>query len=217
MGGLQVGALIEHSTNIISAREFLANRRPTAHLFDLAPHMDPAAFQPGDEVDAEALYAMVRTEGERQSDVRLLVDNGQRHLGLANALARSLRCDVYLTPDGGQVRYVRETSPGGDLWDAIAIDVVSGEPTDWLVVRPTDLPAGVATWFVTARGRLRQSSGLVKVDLPTESRIRCLWVAFAGCAVLMSGTAVYFHSAAETPCHDGEAAGRDAPKWKRRV
>jgi hypothetical protein len=33
---------------------------------------------------------------------------------------------------------------------------------------------------------------LVKVDLPTESRIRSLWVAFAGCTVLMSGTAVYF-------------------------
>lgn len=33
---------------------------------------------------------------------------------------------------------------------------------------------------------------LIRPTLPTESRIRCLWVAFAGCAVLMSSTAVYF-------------------------
>ena len=35
---------------------------------------------------------------------------------------------------------------------------------------------------------------LIKPDLAVESRIRCLWVAFAGCAVLMSSTAVYFLS-----------------------
>ncbi len=33
---------------------------------------------------------------------------------------------------------------------------------------------------------------LIKVDLSIESRIRCLWGAFAGCTVLMSSTAVYF-------------------------
>ena len=33
---------------------------------------------------------------------------------------------------------------------------------------------------------------LIKVDLSVESRIRCLWGSFAGCAVLMSSTAVYF-------------------------
>lgn len=35
---------------------------------------------------------------------------------------------------------------------------------------------------------------LIRSDLPIESRIRCLWVAFAGIAVLMSSTAVYFLS-----------------------
>jgi hypothetical protein len=35
---------------------------------------------------------------------------------------------------------------------------------------------------------------LIKTDLPVESRIRSLWVAFAGIAVLMSSTAVYFLS-----------------------
>jgi len=35
---------------------------------------------------------------------------------------------------------------------------------------------------------------LIRPDLPAESRIRCLWVAFAGIAVLMSSTAVYFLS-----------------------
>jgi hypothetical protein len=33
---------------------------------------------------------------------------------------------------------------------------------------------------------------LIRRDLPSESRIRSLWIAFAGCAVLMSSTAVYF-------------------------
>lgn len=33
---------------------------------------------------------------------------------------------------------------------------------------------------------------LIRSGLPAESRIRCLWVAFAGVAVLMSSTAVYF-------------------------
>lgn len=32
---------------------------------------------------------------------------------------------------------------------------------------------------------------LIRPDLPAESRIRYLWLAFAGCAVLMSSTAVY--------------------------
>jgi len=35
---------------------------------------------------------------------------------------------------------------------------------------------------------------LIRPDLPAESRIRCLWVAFTGIAVLMSSTAVYFLS-----------------------
>lgn len=35
-------------------------------------------------------------------------------------------------------------------------------------------------------------SRLITPELPLESRIRCLWVAFAGVAVLMSSTAVYF-------------------------
>ncbi len=33
---------------------------------------------------------------------------------------------------------------------------------------------------------------LIRRNLSDESRIRCLWIAFAGCAVLMSSTAVYF-------------------------
>ena len=35
---------------------------------------------------------------------------------------------------------------------------------------------------------------LIRPDLPTESRIRCLWLAFAGVAMLMSSTGVYFLS-----------------------
>ena len=35
---------------------------------------------------------------------------------------------------------------------------------------------------------------LIRTDLPDESRIRCLWLAFAGCAMLISSTGVYFLS-----------------------
>jgi hypothetical protein len=35
---------------------------------------------------------------------------------------------------------------------------------------------------------------LLRRDLPAESRIRCLWLAFAGCAILISSTGVYFLS-----------------------
>ncbi|GLP74458.1 hypothetical protein TUM20983_15680 [Mycobacterium antarcticum] len=35
---------------------------------------------------------------------------------------------------------------------------------------------------------------LMRTNLPTESRIRCLWLAFAGCAMLISSTGVYFLS-----------------------
>lgn len=33
---------------------------------------------------------------------------------------------------------------------------------------------------------------LMRTDLPVEARIRCLWLAFTGCAMLISSTAVYF-------------------------
>jgi hypothetical protein len=37
---------------------------------------------------------------------------------------------------------------------------------------------------------------LIRPGLPTESRIRCLWLAFAGCAMLLSGTGVDFSAEA---------------------
>ena len=43
-------------------------------------------------------------------------------------------------------------------------------------------------------GAIVITTRLIRADLPTESRIRSLWVAFAGIAVLMSSTAVYFLS-----------------------
>jgi hypothetical protein len=150
----------------VSIAEFLANRRSLPHLFDLeAGH---SAFQPGAaESPGAPIYATIRTKGERHTDVRLLIDDGEQYTGLAKALARNLGCDVYLTPHGACMRYVRESSSlAGTSWDAMAVDRQTGEPVPWLVVRPAALPADVPTWFTTIRGRLRQSSGLVSVTLP---------------------------------------------------
>ena len=152
----------------VTVQDYLANRRSLPHLFDLAPHRDAAAFTPGAaESPGAAVYATIRTQGERNTDVRLLVDDGEQHTGLAKAIARNLGCDVYLCPDGAVLRFVRESSSlAGDSWDVIAVDRGSGEPVPWLVVRPAALPPDVPTWFTTIRGRLRQSSGLVSVALP---------------------------------------------------
>jgi hypothetical protein len=109
----------------------------------------------------------VRTGGEPDADVRLLVDDGERFLSAAVELATNLRRDVYLTAHGAFVRFERESSPvTGDSWEAVAVDRGTGEPAPWLVVRPADLPATVPTWFASIRGRLRRATGLVTLPLP---------------------------------------------------
>ena len=93
--------------------------------------------------------------------------------------------------------------------------VIKSKPTQGFWT-PTDDPGWKWLWWQYALADTRYVSGnpwifaleivgvctgatvfvmwlrLVRPTLPTESRIRCLWVAFAGCAVLMSSTAVYF-------------------------
>jgi hypothetical protein len=152
----------------VTVAEYVAHHRPIPHLFELAPALDAGAFQPGAaESPGATVYTLIRTRGERHTDVRLLVDDGEHHAGLAKAIARNLGCDVYLTPAGASVRCVRESSSlTGDSWDAVAVDRTTGDPVHWLVVRAAALPAAVPTWFTTIRGRLRQSVGLVSVALP---------------------------------------------------
>lgn len=62
---------------------------------------------------------------------------------------------------------------------------VSGNP--WVFALEVVGVATGATVFV-------MWTKLIRSGLPIESRIRCLWVAFASIAVLMSSTAVYFLS-----------------------
>jgi hypothetical protein len=159
---------LHESVQEVTVQEFIAHYRPMPHMFDLAYHMDPSAFSPdGRSAFGASLASTIRARGERETDVRLLVDNGERYLTLANDLANTLHCDVYLTPHGSHVRYVHESSQlSGDLWEAVAVDTATGEPVEWLVVRPLGLPDGVDAWFTSARGRLRQSNGLVTVALP---------------------------------------------------
>ncbi|MBX6752266.1 MAG: hypothetical protein IRY85_21830, partial [Micromonosporaceae bacterium] len=158
----------------VTREEYLAHRRRIPYLFEITPELDPAAFDEQTVIDGEqpeisgtALASTVRARGDRDTDVRLLVDDGERHLALANDLANTLGCDVYLTPRGAVVRYLRESNPiTGDTWEAVAVDPASGEPVDWVVARPLGLPSSAATWFVSVRGRLRRGQGLVTVALP---------------------------------------------------
>jgi hypothetical protein len=151
----------------VSVTEYLAHRRPLPYLYDLAPHHDPEAFSPQGPPLGAPLFATIRAGGGRRTDVRLLVNDGESYENLIRSLNEILRCDVYVTPRGADVRFAREATPvSGQEWEATAIDRESGEPVPWVVVRPPDLPAHVATWFVSARGRLRPNAGLVTVTLP---------------------------------------------------
>jgi hypothetical protein len=152
----------------VSVDDYLTNRQPVPHLFDVTRQMDPAAFEAeATKPDIATIAGIVRTRGERHTDVRLLVEDGERFVGLAAELAELLRCDVFLTRHGARIRFVRESSNvAGKTWDAISVDQATGDPVDWLVVRPADLPDDAPMWFVTASGRLRQGSGLVTVSLP---------------------------------------------------
>jgi hypothetical protein len=155
---------------------YLTERHPVPHLFEIGPDQfaltrdtpgATEAAEPGAPDAVTALASVVRARGGRDTDVRLLVDEGERHLELAADLADNLHCDVYLTRRGAGVRYVHERSAAtGDTWDAVAIDLASGTPTDWLVVRPPGLPTTAATWFSSVQGRLRPGRGLVTVGLP---------------------------------------------------
>ncbi|NTY63849.1 emopamil-binding protein [Mycolicibacterium sphagni] len=60
---------------------------------------------------------------------------------------------------------------------------VSGNPWTF-ALEVVGVTTGVNLFVVWTR--------LIRPDLALESRIRCLWVAFAGVAILMSSTAVYF-------------------------
>ncbi len=142
---------------------YLAEHRALPHLFPLDPTIA------GDDAEdmVSSLASIVRARGDRETDVCLLADDGERHLGLAQGLADLLRCDVYLTPGGAKVRYVHIRTPAtGDMWEAIALDPASGQPVDWLVVRPAGLPSSAATWFTSDQGQLRRGHGLVTVALP---------------------------------------------------
>jgi hypothetical protein len=158
---------VQDGSRDVSLQEFLSHRPKIQHLFDVTPDLDPAAFGPDEVGSAAVLVGKIRAQGERFTDVRLLVPDGERHLALATELAESLRSDIYLTAAGSELKYVHESSAvSGDLWEAVATDPATGEPSAWLVVRPGDLPEDMATWFVSTRGRLRPSNGLVRVSLP---------------------------------------------------
>lgn len=91
-----------------------------------------------------------------------------------------------------------------------------GHPLGWWT--PTDDPGFKWLWWQYGLADTRYASGnpwtfgleivgvatgvtvfimwtrLIRPALPAETRIRCLWIAFAGVAILMSSTAVYFIS-----------------------
>ena len=139
--------------------DYLRHRSVVPGLFELSP-ADAGLLD-----DCAGIRELMRANGQPGADLRLLIDDGERHLDAATEVANALRCDVYLTPHGATVTYHCEPGPV-PTWDAVATDAVSGAPAHWLVVRPSDLAPDMPTWFVSVAGRLRQSAGLVSVPLP---------------------------------------------------
>ena len=81
------------------------------------------------------------------------------------------------------------TDPGwGWLWWQYGLaDTRYTSGNDWIFgLELVGVAVGATLFIVWTR--------LLRADLPTESRIRCLWLAFAGCAMLISSTGVYFLS-----------------------
>ena len=132
-----------------------ARRKSVPCLFDLMSLTDPRD-RPADVAE---LADLVRRGAGPDCDIRVLVADGGRHATTLQGLADTLRCDVYFV--AGPTELVDESG------DIVALDHASGEPTDWRVVRPSDVPAGLPTWFDLADGRVRMRSGLVTLPVPS--------------------------------------------------
>ncbi|MEU1754065.1 hypothetical protein ABZ436_15555 [Micromonospora matsumotoense] len=153
--------------------------RRIAGLFDLWLAPGPGGrlvvpTDPGRPLDARAVATLVRHGADAAQDVRILADDGARHLELFTEVAGLLGHDVLVSPDGSDIRHAtdRTTGPaarpatdGGPL-DAVPLDRVTRQPMDWLVLQPPDLATSLPGWFAVDDGLVRPRTGVVGLPLP---------------------------------------------------
>jgi hypothetical protein len=153
--------------------------RRIAGLFDLWLAPGPGGrlvvpTAPDRPLDARAVATLVRRGGDAAQDVRILADDGARHLDLFTEVAGLLGHDVLVSPDGSDIRHATDRSTGGTTrpgtdvapLDAVPLDRVTRQPMDWLVLQPPDLATSLPGWFAVDDGLVRPRTGVVGLPLP---------------------------------------------------
>ncbi|MER7167816.1 hypothetical protein ABT336_17320 [Micromonospora sp. NPDC000207] len=132
---------------------------------------------PGRPLDARAVAELVRRTGDAADDVRILADDGARHLEVFTEVAGLLGHDVLISPEGADIRHTNApvTETGGDRTDrgtedsplhAVPLHRITRQPMDWLVVQPPDLATPLPGWFAVTEGLVRPRQGIVGLPLP---------------------------------------------------
>ncbi|GGM14814.1 hypothetical protein GCM10012279_36230 [Micromonospora yangpuensis] len=129
---------------------------------------------PGRPLDARAVANLVRRVGDAAHEVRILADDGARHIGLFTEVAGLLGHDVLISPEGADIRHtniqVTENGTGPAPEDAplhaVPMDRVTRQPKDWLVLQPPDLATPLPGWFAVEEGLVRPRTGVVGLPLP---------------------------------------------------
>ncbi|WP_328346430.1 hypothetical protein [Micromonospora sp. NBC_00421] len=153
--------------------------RRIAGLFDLWLAPGPGGrlvvpTDPGRPLDARAVATLVRHGADAAQDVRILADDGARHLDLFTEVAGLLGHDVLVSPDGSDIRHATDRTTGGAArpaadggpLDAVPLDRVTRQPMDWLVLQPPDLATSLPGWFAVDDGLVRPRTGVVGLPLP---------------------------------------------------
>jgi hypothetical protein len=146
------------------------HHRRVPGLFDLnlEPHADEGVMVPSEPdvaLSARDLADLVRRSAEPADDVRVLMHDGAAHRALFTEVAGRLSRDVLVTPDGAEVRH-RRRGDGDELLDAVAVDRVTRQPVDWVLLQPPDLATALPGWNDLEHGMVRPRHGTVALPLP---------------------------------------------------
>ncbi|MFF5179749.1 hypothetical protein ACFY2Q_17145 [Micromonospora sp. NPDC000316] len=149
--------------------------RRVAGLFDLwlAPGPKGRLMVPTDPnrmLDARSIADLVRRTGDAGDDIRILTDDGARHVDLFTEVAGLLGHDVLISPEGTDIRHTAPRVNGADAGTAgplhaVPLHRVTRQPMDWLVLQPPDLATHLPGWFALDEGLVRPRTGVVRLPL----------------------------------------------------
>jgi hypothetical protein len=162
-GGL---AVVSTETHIKFAEFFYRRPAPTG-LFDLL--LTPVGVALGlGNADGSAVgfgAEQLATHIDRFTtiapdlDVRLLLNDGAKHLNAVRELANKYGTTYWITPLGADVRIDPVTLK------ARAVDRATGKSVDWLPVQPDSYGSQMPTWFQTVDGELVPATGPVLLPI----------------------------------------------------